>query len=234
MNETLREKEKQRAAQAALSYIRSGMIIGLGTGTTTRYFVEYLAAALRRGDLHDIIGIPTSRRTAHLAHTLGIPLATLDTYSYVDVAIDGADEVDPQLNLIKGRGRALVREKIVEIHAREFIVIVDASKLVYRLGTHGPLPVEVVPFGAAATARWLATLGCQPEFVREANRALFRSDNGNYQILCHFEAGIQDPYTLAHTLKSRPGVVDHGLFLDLAHKVIVGEPTGVRVLERTP
>ncbi len=228
------EEEKRRAARAALSHIQSGMVVGLGSGSTASYFVEYLAEALRRGDLQNVVGVPTSRRTAQLAHSLGIPLATLDTYSYVDVAVDGADEVDPRLNLIKGRGRALVREKIVAVHARRFIVIVDASKLVDTLGVHGPLPVEVVPFGAAATARWMATLGCRPEFVREPHGALYRSDNGNYQILCHFDAGIEAPQALARTLKSRPGVVDHGLFLGMAHQVIVGEPTGVRVLEREP
>jgi len=228
------EQEKQNAAHKALSFLRDGMVVGLGTGTTTHYFVEYLGEALREGTLRDIVGVATSTRTAELARQLGIPLSTLDERPRLDIAVDGADEVDPHLNLIKGRGRALVREKIVEIHARRLLIIVDESKLVERLGTRGPLPVEVIPFGAQATARWVASLGCMPEFLRNEDGSLYRSDNGNYILFCHFPGGIVDPYHLAERLKARPGVVDHGLFLDMAWKVIVGTLTGTRIVEREP
>ena len=226
------EKEKQMAARRALSFVQDGMVVGLGTGTTTHYFVQYLGEALQRGELRDIVGVPTSVHTAELARQVGIPLSSLDEHSYLDVAVDGADEVDPRLDLIKGRGRALVREKIVEIHARTLVIIVDESKLVERLGTRGPLPVEVVPFGARATARWIAGLGCTTEFLRNDDGTLFRSDNGNYILFCHFADGIADPHRLASQLKVRPGVVDHGLFLNMAQVVVVGTPGGSRLLER--
>ncbi len=227
------EPEKRMAARRALSFVRSGMTVGLGTGTTTHYFVEYLGAALRQHTLERIIGVPTSTRTAKLAREQGIPLGTLDDHPHLDVAVDGADEVDAHLNLIKGRGRALVREKIVEVHAQKLVIIVDESKLVERLGTHGPLPVEVVPFGAKATAQWIASLGCSPELLlNEDGSTPYRSDNGNYILFCHFSQGIVEPHALASRLKARPGVVDHGLFLNMAEVVIVGTSSGVRIMER--
>ena len=224
---------KQQAASRALAYVRSGMILGLGTGSTTAFFLEMLGERLQRGELQGIAGVPTSERTAARARAVGIPLTTLADHPRLDLAVDGADEVDPALNLIKGLGRALLREKIVEIHADCFLVVGDESKLVSRLG-HGPLPVEIVPFGAEAHVRWLNTLGCRAELWREADDSPVVTDNGNYLARCWFPAGIADPYALARLLAGRPGIVEHGLFLDMASAVIVAGSEGIRVLERTP
>ena len=223
---------KQQAASHALAYVRSGMILGLGTGSTTTYFVEMLGERLQRGELQGIAGLPTSERTAARARAVGIPLTTLADHPRLDLAVDGADEVDPALNLIKGLGRALLREKIVETHADCFLVIGDESKLVSRLG-RGPLPVEIVPFGAEAHVCWLNTLGCRAELWREADNSPVVTDNGNYLARCWFPAGIADPYALTRLLADRPGIVEHGLFLDMASAVIVAGSEGIRVLERT-
>jgi ribose 5-phosphate isomerase A len=158
---------KHHAALEALAYVESGMVLGLGSGSTTAIFVALLGAQLRSGPLSDVIGVPTSTRTAVQAKSLGIPLTTLVEHPRLDLAVDGADEVDPDLNLIKGLGGALLREKIVECHAERFLVIVDESKLVSRLGCQGPLPVELVQFEAAAHVNWLNTLGCQAELWLE-------------------------------------------------------------------
>jgi ribose 5-phosphate isomerase A len=223
---------KERAAHHALAYVQDGMILGLGTGSTTAYFVDMVGERLRTGELRDIIGVPTSEDTAARARALGIPLTSLAEHSRLDLAVDGADEVDPDLNLIKGLGRALLREKIVEVHADQFVVIADESKLVRRLGTHGPLPVEIIPFAAEANIRWLNTLGCCAELWCDADGVRVVTDNGNYLASCWFSEGIADPYTLSRTLADRPGVVEHGLFLDMATLVIVATSEGIRVLER--
>jgi ribose 5-phosphate isomerase A len=222
---------KLRAASHALNYVHSGMILGLGSGSTNAYFLELLGEKLQRGELTDIAGVPTSEATAARACALGVPLTTLADHSRLDLAVDGADEVDPDLNLIKGLGRALLREKIVEIHADHFLVIGDESKFVSRLG-RGPLPVEIVPFAAVAHVRWLNTLGCRAELWREEDGSPVVTDNGNYLVRCHFPDGIADPYGLARALTERPGIFEHGLFLDMASTVILAGPEGVRVLER--
>lgn len=230
---------KQQAASHALTYVRSGMTLGLGSGSTTGYFIEMLGERLHKGELRDIAGVPTSEGTAACARAVGIPLTTLAELGrardapLLDLAVDGADEVDPDLNLVKGLGRALLREKIVEIHADFFLVIGDESKLVPCLG-RGPLPVEIVPFGADAHVRWLNTLGCRAELWREEDGSPVVTDNGNYLARCWFPDGIAAPHSLAHTLSNRPGIVEHGLFLDMASAVIVAAPEGTRVLERTP
>lgn len=222
---------KQQAANRALTYVRSGMILGLGSGSTTAHFIDMLGEQLQRGELRDIAAVPTSEGVAARARALGIPLATLTDHLHLDLAVDGADEVDPALNLIKGLGRALLREKIVEVHADRFLVVVDETKVVPRLGSRGPLPVEIVPFGADAHVRWLNTLRCRAELWREADGVPIVTDNGNYLARCWFPDGIADPYALARTLADRPGVVEHGLFLDMASAVIVAGPEGTRVLE---
>jgi ribose 5-phosphate isomerase A len=222
---------KQQAARHALTYIRSGMVLGLGTGSTTAYFIDMLAERIRAGELRDIVGVPTSKRTAGRARAQGIPLVTLAEHARLDLAVDGADEVDPELNLVKGLGRALLWEKIVEVHASQFIIVVDESKLVPRLG-RGPVPVEIVPFGTEAHVRWLNTLGCRAELWLEEDRAPVVTDNGNYLVRCWFPDGISDPHALARALAERPGIVEHGLFLDMATTVIVSSPEGIRVLER--
>jgi ribose 5-phosphate isomerase A len=150
----------------------------------------------------------------------------------LDLAVDGADEVDPELNLIKGLGRALLREKIVEIHTDRLIIIVDDSKLVSRLGTKGPLPVEIVSFEADAHIEWLNTLGCWAELWLEQDGSVVRSDNGNQLALCTFPDGISDPREIGVRMKSHPGIIEHGLFLDMAKTVIVAGANGIRCLER--
>lgn len=221
---------KQEAARYALSFIHSGMVLGLGSGSTAAYFVDMLGEQLAAGVLHDILGVPTSERTAERARALGIPLTTLDTHPHLDLVVDGADEVDVHLNLIKGLGRALLREKIVRVYADRLLVVVDESKLVPRLG-RGPLPVELIPFGAEAHVRWLNTLGCRAELWREPDGSPVVTDNGNYMARCWFPDGIADPYALARTLTDRPGIAEHGLFLDMTSAVIVAGAEGIRVLE---
>lgn len=222
---------KAQAAAAALEYVHNGMTIGLGTGSTTSYFVDLLGEKLKQGKLKDIRGVPTSEKTASRARALKIPLVSLDDVSELDLAVDGADEVDPQLDLIKGLGRALLREKIVESHTRRFIVVVDESKLVSKLGTKGPLPIEIVPYAAKAHVRWLNTLGCRAELWLETDGTPATTDNGNYLAKCWFEDGISDAYELAEKLAWRAGIVEHGLFLGMATLVIVAGQEGIRKLE---
>jgi ribose 5-phosphate isomerase A len=197
-----------------------------------------LGEKLASGALRDIRGVPTSENTARIARQLGIPLTTLTELGsqaqapHLDLAVDGADEVDPALNLIKGLGKALLREKIIEMHADEFIVIVDERKLSGRLGMKAPLPIEIVIFEAETQVRWLNTLASRAELWLDENGRPVVSDNGNYLALAWFEDGIADVYQLAKMLAERPGIVEHGLFLDMASKVLVAGKKGVRVLER--
>jgi ribose 5-phosphate isomerase A len=224
---------KLQAASHALAYVHSGMVLGLGSGTTAGRFVDLLGERLRSGALRDIVGVPTSEATAVRARSLGIPLTTLDEHRRLDLAVDGADEVDPNFNLIKGLGRCLLREKIVVTHADRFLVLIDEAKLVDRLGSHGPLPVEIVPFAATAHVAWLDTISGRADLWKEACGLPVVTDNGNYLARCWFPGGIADPYALARTLADRPGIVDHGLFLDVATAVVVAGAGGVRVLNRT-
>ena len=223
---------KKQAALQALKYVKNGMTIGLGSGSTTSLFIELLGESLQLGTLHDIQAVPTSEQTADLARTLNIPLTTLEKVPQLDLAVDGADDVDPHLNLIKGLGRALLREKIVEIHAQRLIVIVDETKLVTRLGDRSPLPIEIVPFQSPATIRWLKTLGCRAKQWYENDGSPVITDNGNFLVRCWFANGISDPYALDRSLADRPGVVEHGLFLDMASIVIVAGSDGIKILER--
>ena len=233
---------RQRAAGKALELVQDGMTLGLGSGATAGLFIDAVGEALRRGDLRRIRGVPTSTASEERARRWGIPLISLVDIPELDLAVDGADEVDPHFNLIKGLGRALLREKIVEIHARRFVVVVDPSKLTPRLG-RGPLPVEIVQFEAGAQLRWLNTLGCRAELWREDDGRPVVTDNGNFLARCWFpgqgqgietgEPGIPDPFDLARQLAERPGIVEHGLFLGMAHQVIVGKEDGVDILERS-
>ncbi|MFM8321302.1 MAG: ribose-5-phosphate isomerase RpiA [Chloroflexota bacterium] len=212
------------------------MVVGLGTGSTAAYFIDALGARLQRGELQDIRGVPTSQASAEHAQRLGIPLAPLAAVEALDLAVDGADEVDPQLNLIKGLGRALLREKIVEIHARRLVIVVDEGKLTSRLG-RGPLPVEVLPFEWEAHLRWLNRLGGRAELWREPDGSPLRTDNGNYYARLWLtgpdgEPGIVDPQALALQLAQRPGIVEHGLFLNMADLVIAACSDGLRLMER--
>jgi ribose 5-phosphate isomerase A len=221
---------KKAAAEKAVKQVKSGMVLGLGSGSTSRFAVAKIGELWQAGVLTDIVGVPTSESTATQAREYGIPLATLDEQPVIDLAIDGADEVDPDLNLIKGLGGALLREKMVETATKRFIVIVDESKLVEKLGTHSPLPVEVVQFGWKTQARWLESLGCTP--TRRGGEAQpFVTDNGNSTIDCTFPDGIDDPADLAATLRDRVGVVEHGLFLGMASEVIVAKADGLHFIK---
>jgi len=218
--------ELQRtAADCAVCYVESGMVVGLGTGSTAAFAVRRIGQLLRSGRLRGILGIPTSREVATLARREDIPLTTLEEHGEIDVTIDGADEVDPQLRLIKGRGGALLYEKIVARASRLEIIVVDESKLVPRLGTRAPLPVEVVPFGWPVTARALAELGARP--VRRMQDGVpVETDEGNLILDCEF-GSIDDPWALDRAIHAIPGVVEHGLFLGLASLVVVAQRDGI-------
>lgn len=223
------EARKREAALRALALVVSGTTVGLGSGSTTRYFVEGLGARLRAGELHDVAGVPTSQETAALARRHGVPLTELDEGG-VDLDVDGMDEVTPALDVIKGLGGALAREKIVAASARRFVLIGDDRKRVARLGERAPLPVEVLPFGARHTAQRLRQLGARPE-LRQADGAPYRTDNGNLVLDCRFPDGFE-PAALAARLAALPGVVEHGLFLGMAARAFVATDTGV--LELVP
>jgi ribose 5-phosphate isomerase A len=223
------EDLKKAAAERAVEQIKSGMALGLGSGSTVWYTLAKLGQLWQARLLTDIVAVPTSESTADYARQYGLPLTTLDEQPVLDLAIDGADEVDPELNLIKGLGGALLREKMVVLAARRFVVIVDEGKLVDKLGTRAPLPVEVVRFGWKTQLRWLEALGCIPN-LRGGEDYPFVTDNGNYIIDCTFPNGIDDPAMLATVLRARVGLVEHGLFLKMASQVIVGRADGVQIL----
>lgn len=222
---------KTRAAEAALDHIESGMIVGLGSGSTASIFIELLCQAVRSGRLKDIRGVPTSIRSAEIARDGHLPLIDLKTAGMCDVTIDGADEVDPHLDLIKGLGGALLREKIVAQNTTRFITIVDESKIVPYLGHHCPLPVEVTQFAYDVSAKYLASLGSKPEQRLNADGSQFVSDNGNYYYHCHFGA-IKDPAALDAKLRSRAGIIETGLFIGIAKLAIVAGESGVREIRR--
>jgi ribose 5-phosphate isomerase A len=226
-----RDAFKRRAAEHALSYIQSGMVIGLGTGSTARHVLDGLAARLKDGRLREIVGVPTSEATAATAQRLGITIATLDQRPQLDLAIDGADEIDPALNAIKGLGGALLREKIVAASARRFIVIADETKLVDQLGTRAPLPVEAIAFGRVLAERRLAELGCTPVLRRTADGEPFRTDEHNLILDCHFD-GIRDAAAINAAIHAIPGVVDHGLFIGMVALVVVAGASGVATMVR--
>lgn len=223
------EAYKRAAAERAAQEIRPGMTIGLGTGSTAGYVLEALAAKLKSGALDHIQGIPTSEKVGKRAQELGVPLAAFATRPAIDLTIDGADEVDPELNLIKGGGGALLREKIVAQASERVIIVVDESKLSDRLGTKFALPVEVIPFGWETQSELLGSWGA--EVVRRAGEGgqPYRTDESNFILDCTF-GPIEDVHALARKLDQRAGIVDHGLFLDLADQVVVGSADGVRVL----
>lgn len=225
-----REELKRLAGERAVEYICHGMVIGLGSGSTARYATLRIAEKLRQGTLRDIIAIPTSQETAALAESEGIPLTTLEEHGEIDITIDGADEVDPQLNVIKGLGGFLLREKIVAYATRQEIIVVDDSKLVDCLGTKSPVPVEVLQFGWRNTQRALERTGANP-VLRTRHGVPYITDEGNYILDCHY-GRITDPYALAQHIKAIPGVVEHGLFLDMVHRVVVASPGGVQIIER--
>lgn len=217
------EALKRSAAHAAVERLTSGMVVGLGTGTTSAFAIEEIGHRIRSGALRDIAGVPTSNASHHLALEHGIPLVTLDSHPVVDITIDGADEVDPSGRIIKGAGGALLREKIVATRSRRWIVIVDPAKLVPMLGTKAPLPIEVVRFGWAGHLAALRALGAEPARRQKDGESPWVTDEGNYLIDARFPSGISEPETLARELRSWPGVVETGLFLGMPAEIIVGE-----------
>lgn len=218
-----RTAAKRRAALEAVDLVRSGMVLGLGTGSTVRYAIEELGRRISRGELRDVVGVPTSTATGRLAREAGVPLVALNDRPAVDLTIDGADEVDPQRNLIKGHGGALLWEKIVAWASRRLVIVVDRSKLVDRLGATRALPVEVVAFGWRVNQRALRELGCDPRLRLGSDGSPYTTDEGHYLLDCHFQDGIADPPALEREIKSIPGVVETGLFLGFDPQVIVGE-----------
>ena len=227
------DEERRRAAEAALEDVRPGMKLGLGSGRTAEQFVRLLAERVRGGLA--VVGVPTSARTAELARAEGIPLATLDDEPVLDLVVDGADEVDPQLRLIKGGGGALLREKIVASASARMIIVADEGKLVDALGAF-PLPIEIVPFGATpirlAIERMVARLGLSGSMAwRRAGAGPYVTDGGNH-ILDVSLGRIEDPERLAQELDSMPGVVEHGLFIGLASLVVVAGSDGVTRLSK--
>ncbi|GBD32768.1 Ribose-5-phosphate isomerase A [bacterium HR33] len=218
-----RAAAKRRAALQAVDLVAPGMVLGLGTGSTVRYAIEEIGQRISRGELKDVVGVPTSRATKRLAEEAGIPLARLNDYPEVDLTIDGADEVDPDRNLIKGHGGALLWEKIVASASRRLVIVVDRSKLVSRLGLTKALPVEVVAFGWRVNQLGLRKLGCDPVLRTGPGGSPFSTDEGHYILDCSFEGGIADPVALEREIKRRPGVVETGLFLGFEPQVIVGE-----------
>lgn len=227
-----RDDLKLAAARTALAFVESGTAIGLGTGSTVRHLVELIGDALEDGTLSDLVAVPTSVQTAQQARSRGIPLAELGDTPPLAVTIDGADEVSPELDLIKGLGAALLREKMVAQASRRLVIICDDTKLVERLGTKAPLPVEVVDWATRHQARFLESLGAQPALRTNDDGTPVRSDNGNVFLDCTFPEGIAEPATLEETLLYRAGIVDTGLFLGMADDVVVADPEGTRTLRR--
>jgi len=221
---------KRQAAIAALDEIRSDMIVGLGTGSTTAHFIRELAVRVRAG--LKVVGIPTSEVSHRMALEGGIPLTTLAAHSRIDVTVDGADEVSPQLDLIKGLGGALVREKIVAHASERLVIIVDDAKLVDHLGARTAIPVEVIPFALEVVTLRLADWGGQP-LLREREGKPFISDNGNYIIDWRY-GEIAQPALLEQQIKAITGVVDSGLFCQIAQLAIVAGSNGIRRIERKP
>lgn len=224
-----RDGLKRAAAVRAVEEVKDGMVVGLGSGSTTAFAIEVLAARVAKG-LH-ILGIPTSEATAILAKRLGLPLTNFAKHRRIDVTIDGADQVTHDARyLVKGLGGALLREKIVASASEEMIVVVDETKLVDRLGAKTPLPVEIVSFGWQTVLDRLAAIGCEPR-LRLAGGKPYITDGGNYIVDCAI-ADMPDPVPLEAQLSAMIGVVENGLFLDIASMIVIGRPKGVEVIER--
>jgi len=219
---------KRIAAEKAVERIEDGMILGIGTGSTVEFAIKKLGSMIKDG--LKIQGIPTSIRTKRIAKEYNIPLVDLNDYDEIDLTIDGADEVDSCLNLIKGGGGALTREKIIAFHSKKVIIIVDESKIVKKLGVGVPVPVEVTKFAWNATKKSLKELGCESE-LRKIMNELYITDNSNYILDCEF-GKIEEPEVLESQINTIPGVVENGIFTKLADEVIVGSKQGIITLEQ--
>jgi ribose 5-phosphate isomerase A len=231
-NPELTKQLKQLVGISAADRVQSGMVIGLGTGSTTAFAIARLGERLNTGELTGIVGIPTSFQASVLAKKYGVPLTTLDEVNKIDVAIDGADEVDPHKNLIKGGGAAHTREKVIDSLAEQFIVVVDQSKLVQKLGSTFPVPVEVLPMAVTPVTRALEKLGGKPELrmgVKKDGPVI--TDQGNMVLDVTF-TDIADPQNLELTINNIPGVLENGLFVGVAHIILVGELVDDRPIVR--
>ena len=222
---------KRRAGVHAAQFVESGMIVGLGHGSTAIHALRRIAQRLREGSLHDVLGIPCSRQVEADANAEGIPLTTLNEHPVIDLTIDGADEVDPALNVIKGGGGALLREKIVAQATQREIIVVDEGKLSPALCSHWAIPIEVTPYGWRTQIGFLESLGGKPVLRRGEDGEPFLTDQGNYILDAAF-APLADPGALAAKLDARAGIVEYGLFLGLVHDVIVAGSEGVRHLRQ--
>ena len=225
------EMLKREAAAAALAEVESGMVLGLGTGSTVAHFLELLGTALEEGRLEGVVGVPSSVRTGREARNAGIPLEALSDCPELDLTVDGADEVTPDLDLVKGMGGALLREKMVAQASRRLCIIADEGKAVDRLGTRSPLPVEVVDWAWQVHAAYLESRGARVSLRTFDDGPPYKSDNGNIILDCRFPEGIPDPAELELTLHQRAGVVETGLFLGMADRAFLAGPDGVRTLE---
>jgi ribose 5-phosphate isomerase A len=230
------EELKKQAAWKAVEYVKSGMVVGLGTGSTAAFAVDRIGDLMKKGELTDIVGVPTSIRTFEQAKALGIPLATLDEQPKINVAIDGADEVDPNLDVVKGRGGALLREKMVELASEKFVCIVDDTKMVEGLGgSKLAMPVEIVQFCHQYTLKRLAALpevaGCEAKLRMDGDKP-YVTDNSNYIVDLYFQTPIKDSNAAAKAILDMDGVVEHGLFMNMVNVCIIAGGKGVVVKER--
>lgn len=222
---------KREAAAVAVELVRSDSVIGLGTGSTSAHFLRMLGERLRDGRLHNVTGVPTSEGAARLARAAGIPITSLDEHPVLELTVDGADEVEPGLDVIKGGGGALLREKIVAQATKRLVIIIDESKLSEKLGVTWAVPVEVIRFGCTTQQAFLEELGAKVDLRRTASGEPLQTDQGNLILDCRF-GPINDPLALACILDKRAGIVEHGLFLGMVDEVIVAGEGGVRRLHR--
>lgn len=233
---TVADPAKAAAGRRAAEFVSDGMMVGLGTGSTAEYAIRRLAERVKEDGLR-ITAVPTSLKTELLARESGIPLVDINGVGHIDLTIDGADEIDHAFNMIKGGGGALLREKVVARASRLEVIVIDPSKRVVRLGRNWPVPVEVVPFGWAQTAKALHALGCEARLrgssPHDPDARPYRTDNGNVLLDCRFTT-IDDPAGLEHAINLVPGVVESGLFIGLAHRLVIGHPDGAcEIIERS-
>jgi len=227
MNENL----KEQAAEIAVEEVKSGMVVGLGSGSTVYFALQKIGELIKSGELKDIVGIPSSKQTEKLAAEFGIPLITFNDKQEIDVTIDGADEVDKYLNLIKGGGAAHLREKVLAQASKKLIIVIDESKLSPKLGTNWAVPVEVLNFAYPLEKKFIESINGIPELRLYDNCNPVITDEGNYILDANFGV-IQNPFELAEKLENRAGIVEHGLFLHLTSKVIVAGKDGIKILDK--
>lgn len=224
-------KLKNKAAVEAVKNVESGMVLGLGTGLTANFAIREISRLLKEGTLKDIVGIPSSNQTEKLALELGIPLITFEQKSEIDLNIDGADEVDPDLNLIKGGGGALLREKIIAQSSTRNIIVIDEQKMSQKLGTKWAVPVEIIEFSYKPVAKYLEDLGAEVALRKNQNGEIFKTDHGNIIADCNF-GQIENLNELNQALNSKAGIIEHGLFIGITDEVIIGKPDTIEYLKK--